>query len=150
MTISYDDYLMHHGVKGMRWGVRHDRPRTSRSRVRQAKPDTRSEQRKQVDDIRAKKRHELTDEELRQAINRMNMEKQYKNLNRELYHPGQDFAMKALKTSGNIAIGAAGGYAVNTVAKKGISSGARYAHRKGTAVVAGLMLKRAVRRTVLQ
>lgn len=25
MRISEQDYLMHHGVKGMRWGVRHDR-----------------------------------------------------------------------------------------------------------------------------
>ena len=146
MTISYDDYLMHHGVKGMKWGVRHDKPRTASSRVRQAKPDTRSEHRKQVDDIRAKKRHELTDEELRQAINRMNMEKQYKNLNRELYHPGQDFAMKALKTSGNIAVGAVGGYAVNSLGKKAVSAGVNVARRKGAAVIAGHMLRRAVRR----
>lgn len=146
MTISYDDYLMHHGVKGMKWGVRHDRVRKGRGRSRsnvgsQARPDTRSEDRKVIDSYRAKKRHELTDAELRQALNRMNMERQYKSLERELYHPGQDFAVKALKTTGKIAVGAVSGYAVNTVGK-GLA-------KKGIGTAAGLMLRRQIRRTML-
>lgn len=146
MTISYDDYLMHHGVKGMRWGVRHDRVRKGSGRQARTKPDTRSEDRKTLDSYRAKKRHELTDAELKQAINRMNMEKQYKNLNRELYHPGQDFAMKALKTTGGIAVGSLGGYAVNSLGKKAVGAGLNVARRKGAGVIAGYMLRRAVRR----
>lgn len=141
MTISEQDYLMHHGVKGMRWGVRHDKPRAGGSRVRKAKPDTRSQHQKEVDAIRSKKRHELTDDELRRAINRMNMERQYKSLNRELYHPGQDFAIKALKQTGNIAVGALAGYAIKT--------GGKTALKKGVGTVAGLMLRQQIRRTML-
>lgn len=33
MYISEQDYLMHHGVKGMKWGVRHDPATVSRRRV---------------------------------------------------------------------------------------------------------------------
>lgn len=42
MYISYNDYLMHHGVKGMKWGIRHDyiptgiRQRTTRSSTKRS------------------------------------------------------------------------------------------------------------------
>lgn len=31
MTLTYDDYLKHYGVKGMKWGVRKDRKKTNQS-----------------------------------------------------------------------------------------------------------------------
>lgn len=34
---NVDNFLMHHGVKGMKWGVRHDKPRTGGSRVQSKK-----------------------------------------------------------------------------------------------------------------
>ena len=34
---TYPDYLAHYGVKGMKWGVRHDQARSSRKQRRQAR-----------------------------------------------------------------------------------------------------------------
>ena len=48
-----DEFLEHHGVKGQKWGIRHDP---------------------------AKPAHQFSDEELRHAINRMQMERQYNSL----------------------------------------------------------------------
>lgn len=39
MTITYDDYLMHYGVKGMKWGVRKAEKKAAREVKRQAKSD---------------------------------------------------------------------------------------------------------------
>lgn len=59
-----EEFLSHHGVKGMKWGIRKDR------RSGNAKGSTSSH----------KPAHELSDEELKRAIERMNLEQQYKNL----------------------------------------------------------------------
>lgn len=96
--------------------------------------DTRSADRKKYDATREKKLREMSDDELKAIVNRMNMEKQYKSLSTELYSPGKYYAQKFLKTSGGIAIGAAGGYAVNKV-------GAPILKKAGKAI-----LRRAVRR----
>lgn len=37
MTLTYDDYLMHYGVKGMKWGVRRAEKKAAREVKRQAK-----------------------------------------------------------------------------------------------------------------
>jgi hypothetical protein len=67
MIISdLDDTLVHAGKKGMKWGVR----KTPLS------PEHAS-----VKSLRKNKARTLTDAELRQAIGRMNLEKQYKDLN---------------------------------------------------------------------
>lgn len=39
MTLTYDDYLMHYGVKGMKWGVRKADKKANREVKRQAKSD---------------------------------------------------------------------------------------------------------------
>lgn len=64
--IDLDPVLVHAGVKGMKWGVR----KASLS------PEHAS-----VKSIRKSKAKSLTDAELKQAIGRMNLEKQYKDLN---------------------------------------------------------------------
>lgn len=51
----YEDYLMHYGVKGMKWGVRKKREKIS----------------------------DLSDVELQKRINRKNLENQYKNLTKK-------------------------------------------------------------------
>lgn len=61
---SSDPYLEHHGVKGMKWGIRHDKPRLSRKQKRLAKSDY-------------GKAKTMSDQELQRAINRINLEQNY-------------------------------------------------------------------------
>lgn len=99
MVLTYAEYLAHYGVKGMKWGVRHDRQRTSRRK------DRRSEERKQIDAIRKskKKAKNMTNEELRQITQRLNMEAQYNRLNLEVNHPflklGKDVVTRKASTA---------------------------------------------------
>lgn len=66
MIDEVDNFLAHYGKKGMKWGVR----KASLS------PEHAS-----VKTIRKSKAKSLSDAELKQAISRMNLEKQYKDLN---------------------------------------------------------------------
>lgn len=79
MTIDYlttmvgGDYLEHYGVRGMRWGVRrghgpYGQPRMSRRQARKQK---------------AAEISSMSDAELRARLNRLQMEKQYKQLSSE-------------------------------------------------------------------
>ena len=107
-----DRYLMHHGVKGMKWGVRKDKPSASsvaKNLVKYGSPvtygaaklakkrlDTRGERKQaRIERKRAKaldratsarytykQRKHLSDDELRSRINRLNMEKQLKDLSK--------------------------------------------------------------------
>lgn len=77
--INVDDILAHYGKKGMHWGTR-----TSRSVSKGSKKS-----------VAAKpKAKDLSDEELRKAVNRMNMEKQYNSLvgNKTAAAKGAEFA----------------------------------------------------------
>lgn len=73
------DELKHHGIKGMRWGVRrtpeqlgHEK-NGSQSGGKSGSPTQNSEDQK-------KRTQTMSDEELRSRINRLNMEEQYANL----------------------------------------------------------------------
>lgn len=87
-----DNELYHYGVLGMKWGVRRKR---NYSNVETAKP-------------KKKTLSEMSDDELRSKLNRLQMEKQYKDLVRTL-NPKQEskaktFVKKILERSGeNIA-----------------------------------------------
>lgn len=59
-----NSYLEHHGIKGMKWGVRHDKPRLSRKQKRLAKSDY-------------GKAKSMSDQELQRTINRINLEQNY-------------------------------------------------------------------------
>ena len=81
-----DRYLMHYGVKGMKWGVRKDQ-NTSRAERQKLKKEAAIEKRRtKALDRRTsarytyRQRKHLTDAELRSRINRLNMEKQLKDL----------------------------------------------------------------------
>lgn len=70
--MNVDDFLEHHGIKGMKWGVR----RKGNVRV--------SSEAKRVSQIRAKAKthgsHSLTNKELGDYNKRVQLETQYKNL----------------------------------------------------------------------
>lgn len=70
--------LKHHGVKGMRWGIR--RFRRSSPRPHFLRKKQRSEENVKMRVTRKKHYSEMSDSELRDTINRMNLERQYRDL----------------------------------------------------------------------
>lgn len=97
MTDEVDDFLVHHGIKGMRWGVRKQRPSAGQSAppakvspkkasAPEGKPDIGKGGRivtapkQAVPAGTAKKNHQMSDEELRKAINRIDMERKFAQL----------------------------------------------------------------------
>jgi len=71
--VSYvEDILKHHGVKGMKWGV-HKKSRVPASGDAQKSLDIRAK-------AKTGKVKSLTNAELQTAINRMNLEQQFKRL----------------------------------------------------------------------
>lgn len=83
-----DDILEHHGVKGMRWGVRKDRSNRGNAfrerwkqqqEAKKLKSKGKSKVKKETDDEQEDYSN-LDDNELRQRINRIKMEKEYASL----------------------------------------------------------------------
>lgn len=66
-----EDFLEHHGVKGMKWGVRHD-PKTRR-RI--------SSDHRKTAEIRKHRPHELSNKQLQNANQRAVLEQNFRRLN---------------------------------------------------------------------
>lgn len=76
-------YLAHHGVLGQRWGVKRSQSTSSVPKKKQSKAAIKQEQKESV--------KAMSDAELRQRLNRIQMEKQYAQLNRRDVSAGQKF-----------------------------------------------------------
>jgi ribosome-binding ATPase YchF (GTP1/OBG family) len=72
------DELYHFGVKGMKWGIRHDKNRSGSSRSRKKKRVA-SEDYTRSRDIMKKKPYEMSNRELQEANKRLQLENNYKN-----------------------------------------------------------------------
>ena len=102
--------LIHYGVKGMKWGVRRTPAQLGHRRKPKkiAKRSRKSPESEKKKSAPKKSVHELSDEELRQAIGRLEMEKRYKELERsanpQKNNDGKKFVENILRKSGeNIA-----------------------------------------------
>lgn len=87
----YERELYHHGVKGMKWGVRKDRKTSGSKRKRSKKEDI----------------SKLSDEELKKRTGRMelenrymNAEANYKKLSNKRLHKGRTILLSILATAG--------------------------------------------------
>ena len=83
-----ENFLAHYGKKGMKWGVR---------KGRSVKP---SKDYKQVVNLKQKKIPELSNEQLRTINNRLNLERNYKQLNPSVVKRGQAHIAEALAVVG--------------------------------------------------
>lgn len=99
-----NNYLKHHGVKGMRWGVIKKSAEASASAAREAAniagkaTGHRAPSRKQ-----RKSMASMSDTELRARINRMSMEQQYADLNPSRISRGAAVAKSFLEVAGSVA-----------------------------------------------
>lgn len=102
--------LAHYGILGMKWGVRRTPAQLARARGKKTTETSESTKgsSKSSSSSSKKKVSEMTDDELRKEINRLELEKRYKDLARATAPPkstkGRDFVQRVLEKSGeNIA-----------------------------------------------
>lgn len=91
-----DEFLAHYGVLGMRWGVRRDRRTLARASKVKEKKATKLIQKKNKKLTKKVKSSKLTDAQLREKINRLQMEQQYKKLTESKISKGTKAAGKLL------------------------------------------------------
>jgi hypothetical protein len=102
------DFLTHHGVKGMKWGVRHRR-RNEKARAERFNPKSRAKN--------------LSDADLKTAIQRMELEKRYVDLSTHTStKSGTKYAKSLLETSGKTVVGAVVGAVATKTVKKVIKT----------------------------
>lgn len=90
--------LQHYGIKGMKWGIRRTEAQLRRARGQlKSETSTKSEpEKKPAAAPRKKSLSEMSDEELRRTVDRMNLENRYRQLNPEKVSAGRRFVNKMM------------------------------------------------------
>jgi hypothetical protein len=117
-TMTGELILEHFGVKGMKWGVRRSRKELSAGRSSLGKA----------------KAKDMSDDDLKRAVNRMNMEQQYNRMRSK--NPGLALMAAGAAFAGSIALGIARSQITNEGNRRVASALA--SHRAREAAVSGL------------
>lgn len=92
-------YLSHHGIKGMKWGVRKsDTPSVGVKRKTSKSFSNRKEL--AVRKAAVRNRRTMSDADLKKRIDRLKMEREFKNLTEDDIAPGRKCVSEILSTSG--------------------------------------------------
>lgn len=126
-AVDRDDelYIQHYGILGMRWGIRKDRRarKAAIKRGRRAKPSkdyTRSIELRGR--IKGGGTSKLSNKELRAAIDRINLERQYQSFTTKKPSQASKWGKAGLKKVGKMAGKAALGAAAVVLAKRGVTA----------------------------
>lgn len=101
--MSNNSELMHHGIKGQKWGVRRFQNKDgSLTSAGKAKSASDSANKQKVADRKedVKNRRTMSDADLKRKIERLKMERQLKDLTEEDISPGKKFVSEVLSSSG--------------------------------------------------
>lgn len=111
MIDGIDNIIEHFGVKGMKWGIRKDRSKSSGGKTTGEKGTGEKASEEKVKSGKSFKKGDvkkLTDKELRERINRLNMEKQYKDLIDKQNNKPAPAVIRGTKRVGSIVASASG------------------------------------------
>lgn len=95
MSDVMDTILKHHGVKGMKWGVRKDRPGSGHPTHPDASKAKTSHQKAKRSGVSS-----LSNDELKALNKRLNLESEFRRLNAQTKSEGQKFLEEELKKLG--------------------------------------------------
>lgn len=100
--MQYDNYIKHHGVKGMKWGIRKEFNEYRSKRNAKYKGST-----KDTKSLKKFKATQLDDDQLREAINRLDLENRYSEQISRYKKNNRNPALKGLVGAGKITKNAA-------------------------------------------
>lgn len=116
-----DNELRHYGILGMKWGIRRTEAQLARARGKKKSSSDDSET-DSTSTTKKKKVSEMTDEELKTRISRLQLEKSYKQLEKEMTqskeNKGEKFVMSVLEASGKNIATQFTTYAIGTAVNK--------------------------------
>jgi hypothetical protein len=114
--MSPEEFIKHHGVKGMHWGIRTKGPgRTTSSDYKKTAPH------------RGKKASSLTNKQLKLVNERINLEQSYNRMNPSTVKKGHALAKGLM--AGAVTAASLYNLANSPAGKALISSGSKYAHK---------------------